>query len=57
VDDIVILDCKGPGYYKLPEIVLMSPFGKILARKKYKKISAHDLSKILSMGFIIFSFE
>jgi len=57
VDDIVILDFKGPGYYKLPEIVLMSPFGKILARKKYKKISTHDLSKILSMGFIIFSFE
>jgi len=57
VDDIVILDFKGPGYYKLPEIALMSPFGKILARKKYKKISTHDLSKILSMGFIIFCFE
>lgn len=30
-----ILSFKGPGYYKLPEIVLRDPFGKNLARKDF----------------------
>jgi len=59
---LYVYSFKGPGSNKPPELVLRDPFGKMLARKKYKKIlsmichSFYHLEEYLIMILSIYVF-